>query len=659
MAISIRSLLLGLLSAVAVIVLAAGLAGQQGQRQGNATMAAVQADTIRPLQTLKLLSDAYAVSIVDASHKARNGGFTWQEAATSLNEAEAVVGRSWAQVQSLTLSPALAALRQQAQERKAAADRVVTALRAAVAAQNRAQLDQAVTQDMYPAIDPFTEVIGQMIDAVVAATDERIGEAVAAGQRSGLISLVLAGLSLLAVVGTGLLVLRRVTSPLHRLTATMTSLAQGRLDTDVPYAGRRDEMGEMARAVEVFRAQGQENARLRATQEAERAAAEAGKRAALQAMAERLEAETRTAVERIHQEMEAVRLQAEGMASSAEVVSTNSRNVASAAGEALSNVQTVASAAEEMSASISEITNQVGRAGDVTREAVNRAGEGTQRIAALASAVDRIGEVARLIGDIAGRTNLLALNATIEAARAGEAGKGFAVVASEVKSLATQTARSTEDIARQITEIGGATQDAVRAVQEIATTIEGLERIAGSISVAMQQQSAATGEIARAVAVTAQAAQAVSGRIDDVSQETQATGERASQVSHGAHRVVDAVAELRQVLVRVVRTATPEVDRRGAPRYALPQPVHWHNGRASQTLRLIDLSEGGAAVDGLSEAAAGQRGRLQVPGLRLEIAAEILAVGPGRQRLRFIADAETTGRLRQELARMQAKPLAA
>ena len=230
----------------------------------------------------------------------------------------------------------------------------------------------------------------------------------------------------------------------------------------------------------------------------------------------------------------------------------------------MANAQTVASAAEQLSASIHEIGGQVAQSTEMVGRAVTAGTETRTTIEALNEQVARIGAVADMIGEIAARTNLLALNATIEAARAGDAGKGFAVVASEVKALATQTARSTQEIAQHIVEVRSATGASVAAVARIEQTIGEINAIAGSIAAAVEEQGAATAEIARNVSETASAANDMTNRATEVSTEAEQTGEHAADVRENAAALNTAVSDLRHSVIRVARTSTTEVDRRKA-----------------------------------------------------------------------------------------------
>jgi methyl-accepting chemotaxis protein len=473
-----------------------------------------------------------------------------------------------------------------------------------------------------------------------AGEAERLSREVTAdGERVA--RLLLAGMSLVALLaGTAatLMVWRLVTRPLGRLAAALRSLAGGGLDTEVPETARRDEIGAMAGAIAVLKTAAVEAAQLRRQQEAERESATAAKREALRAMADRVEASARDAVGAIGGTMRNMREEAERMAASATRVAEDGRGVAGAAEEALGAAQAVAAATEQLSASIRDIAAQVREASSASRRAVEHTEAGRSTIESLARAVGGIGEVARLIAEIAGQTNLLALNATIEAARAGEAGKGFAVVAGEVKALAAQTARSTEDISRRIAEIDEATRQAVAAMGEIGGAIRALDRVADSVGEAMSQQTEATTEIARAVARTAEAARMVSGRIEAVSQETGGARDRAAAVTASAQATEAAVGDLARSLVRIVRTSTEEIERRSAARLPWDAPGRIEGAGGSSAVTVIDLSRGGAMIGGATALRPGTRVTLHLSGTGLAIPAEVVAAEEDRARLLFLPD---------------------
>jgi len=261
--------------------------------------------------------------------------------------------------------------------------------------------------------------------------------------------------------------------------------------------------------------------------------------------------------------------------------------------------------------------------------------------------------VANMISEIAAKTNLLALNATIEAARAGDAGKGFAVVASEVKQLATQTARSTEEITRHIGEVRAATDASVAAVGRIEQTIGEINAIAGSIAAAVEEQGAATAEIARNVTETAAAANEMTRRINEVSAEAGHTGQRSAQVRDDTAALNTMVGELKHSLIRVVRTSTAEVDRRQTARHSVNLPCRVTvAGRGTQPAAVADLSEGGASISGGPELPIGTRGMLDVDRIGVPLPFVVRTADDEALHLAFELDAATASRFNQMLERV-------
>ena len=335
------------------------------------------------------------------------------------------------------------------------------------------------------------------------------------------------------VTALGVVIGRGIAGPIAAITSVMTRLADGDLDVAVVGREKRNEIGAMAAAVQVFKDNAIRTRQLEAEQAERDRRAEAEKRAALNTMADGFERSVGSIVQSVFSASTQLQSSAETMSATATRTTDQTASVAAASSQASANVQTVASAAEELSSSISEIGRQVAQASDAASGAVRQAGETNAKIQGLAAAADKIGEVVSLITDIADQTNLLALNATIEAARAGDAGKGFAVVASEVKNLANQTAKATEEIAAQIEGVQRSTREAVSAIEAITETIREVDGIAATIASAVEEQAAATQEIARNVEQAASGTEEVSANIVGVSQAASETGAAAEQI-HGA-----------------------------------------------------------------------------------------------------------------------------
>nr|WP_294516130.1 methyl-accepting chemotaxis protein [uncultured Rhodopila sp.] len=343
--------------------------------------------------------------------------------------------------------------------------------------------------------------------------------------------LVSVGAGLVATIAAALWIgLQGLSRPIGRLNVVMEAFARNELSATTPGTGRGDEIGAMARTVEVFKTNALEVNRLRAEQEALKQRAADERRQAMADLAAKFEASAGDIVGNVSSQATELQATAQSMAATAEETTRQSTTVAAASEQATQNVQTVAAATEELASSIREISRQVGQASAMITDGVHQATRSNEQVQSLTAASERIGDVVKIISGIASQTNLLALNATIEAARAGDAGKGFAVVASEVKALANQTAKATEEIAEQIKAIQEATQISAQSIQSVTRTISQVSETATAIASAVEQQGAATQEITRNVVQAAQGTQEVSGNITGVNHAAQQTGAAASQV---------------------------------------------------------------------------------------------------------------------------------
>jgi len=377
-------------------------------------------------------------------------------------------------------------------------------------------------------IEDVKESIGKAFEKTKAETEDRIASTVTMQE-------LVAGAAALLGILIAFFIARGIIGPLSGLTFGMKELAGGNFGVVLPGLDRKDEVGDMAQAVEAFKVKAEEKARDEAEAKVQQdQVAAKQRRADMIRLADGFEGAVGAIIETLSSASTELEASAGTLTSTAERAQELTTMVAAASEEASTNVQSVASATEELTSSVNEISRQVQESARMANAAVDQARKTNDRVGELSKAAARIGDVVELINTIAGQTNLLALNATIEAARAGEAGRGFAVVASEVKALAEQTAKATGEIGQQIAGIQGATQESVGAIKEISGTIEKLSDISSTIAAAVEEQGAATLEISRNVQQAAQGTQQVSSNITDVQRGASETGSASSQVLSAA-----------------------------------------------------------------------------------------------------------------------------
>jgi len=406
-----------------------------------------------------------------------------------------------------------------------------------------AKADATAAAKSYSEITAAYQAHRALIDEIVKKTnDDNAAIEAAATQRVGTFTILLWSISGLVflVIGGGLFgVGLGVIRPMTRMTDVMARLAGGTLEIEIPSLNRGDEVGAMARAVQIFRENAQRVQAMEAAQVGLKLKAEEERKAAMNRVADGFEQVIGKIVETVSSASSEIELAAGSLTKTAEATRESTTAAASSSDLSSANVQSAAAASEEMASSVTEIGRQVQQSETITQAAVRQAEQTNARISELSQSAGRIGEVVKMIAAVAEQTNLLALNATIEAARAGEAGRGFAVVASEVKALAAQTAKATEEIGTQITQMQSATQQSVSAIKEIGVTISQISEISTAIAAAVEQQGAATQEIARNVQQAARGTTEVGDSIAAVGRGATNTGTAAAQVHGFAHSLAN------------------------------------------------------------------------------------------------------------------------
>jgi methyl-accepting chemotaxis protein len=627
---TIRTKLTAALIALCLSMIGIGVLEWRSNVFANEKIRTIYEDRLVALGQIKRIDDASA-AIISAQLPVLQGRKSFEEGLAEHRKAVESINQNWTEYLATYLDAEETKMVATAKQEKIPADQVFSRMEAAYVAKDKAALEKVVSQ--YDQITgKFFELNDQLSEHQLKVGKIEFDRSLAAQATAQFWTSILGLMALAVAAASAWVVYAGVSGPIQNMADAMRRLSKNDLKVAIPGVGQADEIGQMAASVQVFKDSMIEAARLRDEQEEVRRQAEiqrqsqeaqkeqdrissaVQRRQATQTMASTVEAESNRAVNDISALVHQMNGATEGLSNLAVELSGNSHGVAAAAEEALANANAVSAAAEELTSSIHEIGSQVSRASSISSLAVNGSDRARETIESLSVAVSKISEVTKLIGSIAGKTNLLALNATIESARAGDAGKGFAVVASEVKSLAMQTAASTEDINRQIVDVQTATDAAVKAVSDVAERIREIDAVSSAIASAVEEQGAATQEIARNVSQTADAAREVASRIVEVSREADEVGHRSTEVKVAVNSVSKNIDQLKSVLVRAVRTSTDDANRRNDPRYPLQVTARLEGVAGINDAITIDISASGARLEIPGGLAKRTRGTLRISG---------------------------------------------
>ncbi len=553
MKMTIQLRLVALLGGLGLVLLATAALGNFALYWSHQSLKTVFDDRVVCLRQFSTIRDAYD-DLIDASRLLRNKQIEPARARDKIERDLSKLHTEWSAYLATYLTPEEDVLAKDLQGRIDRNDTIAAEILKRVAAGAGSDFE-ATHADLLKSMQATNATLSKLTALQVreAEAEYRRSETTAGWSRLALLAaLVLAALSI--AYGVYVIVLQ-VTRPLGSLVGVLQRMARGEVDAEIREAGRGDEIGAVGKAVEGIKAM----VARKAAEEAEvkrlaDAAAAAERKRTMIELADGFERAVGGIVGLVSSSATELQATAQQMTATAQETAAQSTTVAAAAEEAATNVNTVAAAAEELGSSVQEIGRQVQGSAHLAQAAVGEADQTAHLVQALSQNAARIGDMVGMISGIAGQTNLLALNATIEAARAGAAGRGFAVVASEVKALAEQTAKATEEIARQIGEVQGVTAQAVTAIGGITGRIREIDGVATSIAAAVEQQGAATQEIVRNVAQASTGAGEVTGNIAGVAQASEETGAAASQVLSAASELSRQSEHLRAEVGRFLAT---------------------------------------------------------------------------------------------------------
>jgi methyl-accepting chemotaxis protein len=620
---TIKARLLGCLAALGVAIAVIGAAGFVANNVANQRMQSVIVDRVEPMQQLKAVSDMYAVNIVDSAHKARSGELSMEKASANVAEARAKIAENWKAYTATRMTDEEQALVEKANAAMPAADATVDALQVVLKSNDATGLQALVDTKLYPAIDPITAKVGELVDLQTRVARQDGAAAKTAGRVATAI------MAVIALVATGLMivatnvVMAKVCAPLLAMTAAMRRLADGDHDIDIPAVGRKDELGRMAGAVQVFKDNAiaklradAEIAEAKARSEAERQAAAAKAIAEQQQLVvqsfgvgldrlaqgdltyrveddlpaeyEKLRADFNGAVAKLQGVMKVIIGNADGIRAGSREITNASDSMAKRTEQQAASLEETAAALEEITSTVKRTADGAGEARRVVDVAKTDAEAGGQVVAEAVAAMGeieksstQIGSIIGVIDEIAFQTNLLALNAGVEAARAGEAGRGFAVVAQEVRALAQRSAEAAKEIKALInasTQQVDAGVDLVgrtgEALTRIVTQVAQINQVVGQIAASAQEQASGLGQVNMAV-----------GQMDQATQQNAAMVEESTAASHALSREADGLTQLMaqfkvgQETARAAPAERPALAQAPAPR--APRAVPARAGSAA------------------------------------------------------------------------------